>query len=669
MPQTLKVKLDLRADADFRLVVPTRRKQVIAGTDAVYNVRSDNLTGWVDGVDLDVTGLPTGASATIGSDPIGYNGQTDITVETTGTSAGTYEFLIGGDIYTPPPDLAGYWVSPTGAATWSASYNTTALSGAACCSITTANANAVAGDKVYLREGTYNISLHPSHSGTLADRITWTAYGSEVPTFTVTDDWRYAIWTQGTSYSRFIGIRSYQSYCFFSLYYGSCYNEFRDCIFEESGGFDYSQGRITGYNTGFSAMLPSSHNWFYNCTFSKYGAMENNGGAVNDLGSIANNSGYADTSGNNTFENCDFSHGGHDCLAIMGRYNVIKTNRFHNDESYFVDEWGSGENSPASGYFGNRCLLFENANTDRYNVAGQEAEPRVTTNYPGSARDNLVEGNRLGHSGCPPDDDGANLIENAGIHTIIRFNDMFAAGANAYYSKAQPYPGASPATPSTLLKSGSYARVYNNSIYKSGIGDPDIGSGYKNGMMISSYWVDSFWPWPVDQIAKNNINYDWVNSELDTYDEPRAEFLYENNYNQNPLFVNTDISDKHSLTLPDLNLQAGSACIGGGVHLTLASGSGNSSSTLVVDDAQYFQDGAWGSDLARGVTFFPDWIAIGTVGNVVEISSINYDTNTIALASPMTWANDAPVWLYKNSSGVRALYGSAPEQGAHPYPR
>jgi hypothetical protein len=81
----------------------------------------------------------------------------------------------------------------------------------------------------------------------------------------------------------------------------------------------------------------------------------------------------------------------------------------------------------------------------------------------------------------------------------------------------------------------------------------------------------------------------------------------------------------------------------------------------------FFQNGTWGSDLARGVTLFPDWIAIGTVGNVVQISSINYDTNVITLASPMTWADKAPIWLYKNSSGVRVLYGRAPDIGAHEF--
>ncbi|MEO0249212.1 MAG: hypothetical protein ABIN58_06640, partial [candidate division WOR-3 bacterium] len=88
------------------------------------------------------------------------------------------------------------------------------------------------------------------------------------------------------------------------------------------------------------------------------------------------------------------------------------------------------------------------------------------------------------------------------------------------------------------------------------------------------------------------------------------------------------------------------------------------STTLVVDDALYFQDGTWGSALAGHQA---DWIAIGTVGNVVQIQSINYSTNTIILASPMTWSDRANIWLYKKSDGKRVLYGSAPDYGAHEF--
>jgi hypothetical protein len=73
--------------------------------------------------------------------------------------------------------------------------------------------------------------------------------------------------------------------------------------------------------------------------------------------------------------------------------------------------------------------------------------------------------------------------------------------------------------------------------------------------------------------------------------------------------------------------------------------------------------------MTHGVTLFPDVIAIGTIGNTVQISSINYSTNTITLATPMTWANGAPIWLYKNSSGQQVLYGTAPDLGAHPVVR
>ena len=64
---------------------------------------------------------------------------------------------------------------------------------------------------------------------------------------------------------------------------------------------------------------------------------------------------------------------------------------------------------------------------------------------------------------------------------------------------------------------------------------------------------------------------------------------------------------------------------------------------------------------------FPDWIAIGTVTNTVQISSVNYSTNTITLASPVTWNNGDPIWLYKKSDGFVVLVGAAPDYGASEY--
>ena len=118
-----------------------------------------------------------------------------------------------------------------------------------------------------------------------------------------------------------------------------------------------------------------------------------------------------------------------------------------------------------------------------------------------------------------------------------------------------------------------------------------------------------------------------------------------------------------------MSLQPSSGAIDGATYLTQARGAGSNSTNLVVDDALYFQDGSWGSDLARGVTLFPDWIAIGTVTNAVQIAQggINYSTNALTLASPMTWTNGAPIWLFKKSDGTRVLHGSAPDYGAYEY--
>lgn len=118
--------------------------------------------------------------------------------------------------------------------------------------------------------------------------------------------------------------------------------------------------------------------------------------------------------------------------------------------------------------------------------------------------------------------------------------------------------------------------------------------------------------------------------------------------NSNPLFVSST----------DFHLQSGSPARGAGGPLTTTAGSGSGSTALIVTDAHFFQDG-WGTTA--------DCIAVGTVANTACVSSINYGTNTITLASPLTWSNAQSVWLFKNSSSVTVLYGSAPDMGAYPY--
>ena len=71
-----------------------------------------------------------------------------------------------------PPDAdlhsldATYWVSPDGQAAWGSCSGVLPLEGLSACALSTANTNAIAGDTVFLRGGTYtNQEIRPDHAG------------------------------------------------------------------------------------------------------------------------------------------------------------------------------------------------------------------------------------------------------------------------------------------------------------------------------------------------------------------------------------------------------------------------------------------------------------------------------------------------------------------------
>ena len=96
----------------------------------------------------------------------------------------------------------------------------------------------------------------------------------------------------------------------------------------------------------------------------------------------------------------------------------------------------------------------------------------------------------------------------------------------------------------------------------------------------------------------------------------------------------------------DLSLQAGSPAIDAGQVLTTAVGSG-SGTTITVADAGYFHDGY---GLIVG-----DTIQIGGTASVV-VTSVNYSSNVLTLASSRTWSNGDGVSL--------PYFGSRPDMGA-----
>lgn len=603
---------------------------------------------------------------------------------------------------------ATYWVSPTGAVSWTSCTGSTPLSGANACSLSTANNNAVAGDTIYLRGGTYTYTsssgcgsnytcgIFPKNRGTAGARITYSAYTGETPIITTdgtAPPYTSGIYiSQGTSssgtYIRVSGITFDNLPTWAVLVNYAGYNEIDHCTFYSDTGEDFSAAAgLAIYSAcssgGYDYHCYSQHNWIHHNTFSK--VHENGNEACHEGADMIRighgySAGYTDADSlvhddYNTVEDNVIAYAGHALMDTYGGYNVIKNNIWHN-EGWITD------------YSGGKCTYPPMPN-GKYGHRGLQ----TTDDYARPAQSILVEGNRFGWGSANPNNPGEANYAITSTATIVRYNYAYGSqqsGIGTKWYKAFSTRSAEALATRGQGSCGPYnIRIYNNTTFWNGQTYPYMQSSQPGCSTCPGKLAGiNVYDLALNVIVKNNIatsNYSQTLYGYDiTVDSGRNPTNYPsaitaiNNFCMtaqssctgcctaygNPLFVNPDVSDPTSLTLPDLRLQSTSGAIDGGIYLTQANGSGSNSKTLIVDDAMYFQDATWGSDLARGVTLFPDWIAIGTVTNVVQISSINYSTNTITLASPMSWNDNAPIWLYKKSDGTRVLYGTAPDFGA-----
>ncbi len=516
-----------------------------------------------------------------------------------------------------------YWVSPGGGAPWSACESATPLDGSAGCTLATANANASAGDLVYLREGTYATTIQPANSGTgVNDRIIYRAYTGEHPVIDKASG-TYGILLDGKDYIVVEGLEVRHADHLVMISNGSDFNEIAHCLIHDSTGSANGGLNITTLWFG----TPNTHNWVHDNVIYNAGVVNPN--TCQDESNLMKIGapGQDKDSSHNTIENNVLYWGGHHVLEVNTIYNVVRNNVFHN-EGFMAPEPGCAPCADSNNKYGNRNILF----------------------YDGTKRKStftLIERNRIGHAGLAPDGNGADNLTLGGNRHIARYNSIFNSMEMGLY----------------LRTSGTDSdgnRVYNNTIYKSGQGPScryDKYPGFSRVGVRIQKGADN-------NVVKNNILY--ANETLDLKDAGAGNSTTHNwlTGDGDPLFTDPDLTDAQSLTLPDLSLRSGSGAIDAGTHLTLAKGSANNSTTLVVDDALYFQDGTWGSQLSN---VRPDWIAIGVTSNTAEISSIDYATNTITLKSARTWTDKAKIWLYRDSRGETVLVGTAPDMGSHEF--
>ena len=200
-----------------------------------------------------------------------------------------------------------------------------------------AKTNAVAGDIVFLRGGTYtgdpksHSSICPANSGTEESMITFSAYNDESVILRDCPGFPSGVYLKDRSYIKIHGITVKRSERMLTILNGS-HNEIGHCTFDEYLPIPD--------NRPLKARIAqnSRYNWIHDCTFSRSGAI-GPGPVYDDLGATMtiglSNSGVGgraeDDSSHNLIENNTFYHGGHHLLQLNTSYNVVRNNYFHNE--------------------------------------------------------------------------------------------------------------------------------------------------------------------------------------------------------------------------------------------------------------------------------------------------------------------------------------------------
>jgi hypothetical protein len=363
---------------------------------------------------------------------------------------------------------------------------------------------------------------------------------------------------------------------------------------------------------------------------------------------------------NITVENNYLAYSGHALFDSYGVRIVFKNNILHNEPWYPEDNAGLTPNWPSTGY-----------TNSAYNGLYGHRVMQMTDTFNNPNKHNLIEGNRLGYGSINPNNDGADSLDLAISGSIVRYNSMYGSMNDGLMFKYGDYEHYN-----WQASGGNHDMVYNNTIYKNGYGYPYYHTCKLStcpepeyGIRFASGAAEKY------NVVKNNIVYGNARAVeyggVDIQDNSANQNTITNNWTTpsgDPEFKNPDLTNTSSKTLPDLNLQESSGAINAGASLTTVSAVSDQQH-ITLAEPMFFQDGTWGAEMTHGVTFFPDWIAVGSVDNIAQISSINYSTGDIVLAEAPGTAikTGASVWLYKNSDGERVLYGSAPDMGAYEY--
>lgn len=588
-------------------------------------------------------------------DSINYGTDTVDTTSVHGAGVGWYVWLYkksDGEIvlYGSAPDqgaheaIQTYWIHPSdNGASWDTDgcRSDTDPGAGKYCSLATANANVAAGETINMMGGTYDLAdaeIQPINSGTPDDRITYQEHTGENVVFDGSSGhYRCVDLTDGQDYITVDGITCNNSYMHLWIS-GGTYNEIKNSTFSDMEDYTGLQPKGSYIATN------SDFNWVHDCTFEKYGSAHT-GDDIGFLFDVDWEGSAVGGCNDNVFEDNTFRHGSHHVLGICGKNNVFRNNYIQNDGWILHN----------GNYYSGRSLYM--------------------LGYINDDEQNLLENNKIAFSErtsemTPTPSKGGTGGMIGQRYLIFRYNTMYHHGICALY----------------IDKHGANVDCTKSWYYNN--------TFWYNGHVCYSDGCNSMWEHAIlideeggctGNFFINNLFYDNENYHgaswpiLETYEAPAwgppDDQTMSNNWIGNddgdPKFVNiAGTADPDNQNVYDLRLNSDSGAIDGGTSLTQVNDvdgceiATEDCTSLVVDNAYPFQDG-FGNGAGGGAVVDADWIAIGTVSNTTQISSIDYGNNTITLVTEVPWSDNDEVWLFKDSDGTQVLYGSAPDQGAY----
>lgn len=482
-------------------------------------------------------------------------------------------------------DAGTYWVSPTGNASWPDANSDAPLDDASATSLRTASANAKAGDTVFLRAGTYDgQEIRPRNSGlSEKQRIVFSNFAKEQPVLRESE----GIYILKKSYITVKGIEFRSMKAFFRIFGGN-HNSIEHCLFD---------GRSKSATLWAGALIcedrvnrvpdpeDSTHNHVSHCKFFRWYWKGEIGdrGAIFDIGMISSKT---DGSSHNLIEQNELAYGGHHCLGVFSKRNVIRNNYIHNETD--PKEWD---------YPGYRGAITQGS------AAGR----------------NLWEGNRIGYCG----QSGMGLRS---PYNIVRGNYFYLndQGGIQIVSNAQLEKNKDTA---------DHNRIYHNTFYRNGHNERN--PAFQGGIYFANWRNVS----AVGNVIKNNLFFDNKGGEVTMESRVSPQIVASNwDNSRDPRFVSKRHRGPHATELPDLRLEKDSPARDQGTWLTSISSPDGEGLSFEVDDPGYFMDG-WGVTDA-------DRIRLKDSELTYRLVSVNYETKTITVDRPISFRRGQGVTLH-----------------------